>query len=207
MDSLKNDSDDEIMGYQNVGAQIHFYMEPNVCLVIPGEDSGLEIYSSSQFLTRIQEMVVDLLNPDKQHPKVYANKIAVKTTRLGGGFGGKELRPKLYAGAAAIAAHRTGLPVRLALDRETDSIMNGTRHPVTGKFKIHGDKDGTIHAFRVEFYMNIGNSWDCSYPVMELILLSSDGAYNVKNFWAEGKMYLTGMLQSIPLILPRMGRS
>ena len=37
---------------------------------------------------------------------VYANKIAVRVKRLGGGFGGKESRSTLLALSVAFAAHR-----------------------------------------------------------------------------------------------------
>ena len=127
------------------------------------ENGGMEIHSSSQFLTRIQEIVTNLLNPNGKYPRIYpSNKIVVKTNRLGGGFGAKELRPKFYAGAAAIGCFKTGLPVRLALDREIDSIMTGTRHPVSAKFRVRGKDNGIITELKYEYNLNIGNSWDLS---------------------------------------------
>ena len=71
--------------------------------------------------------------------------------------------------------------------------MTGTRHPVTGNYYLEGDKTGKIDGFRVDHHLDIGNSWDCSHPVMELILLSTDGAYNIPKFKTFGNMYLTNI--------------
>jgi xanthine dehydrogenase molybdopterin-binding subunit B len=37
--------------------------------------------------------------------------VDVKVERIGGGFGGKQARPKFLAAAAAVAARASGLPV------------------------------------------------------------------------------------------------
>ena len=45
--------------------------------------------------------------------------------RMGGAFGGKVARSIPVAAAAAVAAHKTGRPVRFALSRNDDMRING----------------------------------------------------------------------------------
>ena len=59
---------------------------------------------------------------------VQANKVVVRVKRLGGGFGGKETRSVVLSSAIALAAKKTGRPVRCMLTREEDMITMGQRH-------------------------------------------------------------------------------
>ena len=88
--------------------------------------------------------------------------VQVNFRRAGGGFGGKLVRHIPVATAAAIAAHHTGQPVRMTLDRNTDMRTVGGRHAVDCKFEVGFSTDGTISALRIELYMNSGFSNDLS---------------------------------------------
>ena len=61
---------------------------------------------------------------------------------MGGGFGGKETQPALIAAAAAVMADRTGRPVKLRLDRDTDMQMTGKRHDFVADYEVGFDEDG-----------------------------------------------------------------
>jgi hypothetical protein len=47
---------------------------------------------------------------------------------MGGGFGGKETQSGHLAVWAALAAHKTGRPVKMRLSREDDFLVTGKRH-------------------------------------------------------------------------------
>jgi xanthine dehydrogenase large subunit len=68
--------------------------------------------------------------------------IQVECKRLGGAFGGKESQPALFAIVAAIAAQKTGKPVKLRIDRETDITMTGKRHDFIFDYEIGFDGSG-----------------------------------------------------------------
>ena len=173
-----------ITGTQRTGAQAHFYMETQAALAIPGEMGRLTLYSSAQHLAGCQNVVAAALN-------LPANKVEVKATRIGGGYGGKETRPPTIAAAATIAAWKLNRPVRLALDRNTDMIMIGKRHPFKGTYYLSADSNGRIEKLRIDFWSNAGFSYDCSLSIMDLVLLSADGAYNVDTFQANGTVCRT----------------
>jgi len=175
-----------ITGTQRTGAQAHFYMETQTALAIPGEMGRMTLYSSAQHLASCQLAVAQALN-------LPANKVEVKAARVGGGYGGKETRPPAIAAAAAVAAWKLNRPVRLALDRNTDMIMIGKRHPFKGTYYLSADSNGRIEKLRIDFWSNAGFSYDCSLAIMDLVLLSADGTYNVDTFQANGTVCRTNL--------------
>ncbi len=168
-----------VSGQQLAGAQYHFYMETQACLATPAENNGIHLFSSTQHLASVQEQVANILGLPN-------NKVEAEVIRLGGGFGGKEVRPPYPAMAAAIAARVLNKPVRLANDRNTDMIMQGTRHNFKGNYHVVANENGVIENLKLDYFSNAGYSYDCSQPVMDLVLLSADGAYNVPTFAASG---------------------
>jgi xanthine dehydrogenase/oxidase len=173
-----------ITGTQYTGAQAHFYMETQTALAIPGEMGSMTLYISAQHLASCQNAVAAALG-------LPANQVEVKATRVGGGYGGKEIRPPTIAAATAVAAHKLNRPVRLALDRNTDMIMIGKRHPFKGTYHLSADSHGRIEKLRIDFWSDAGFSYDCSLSIMDMVLLSADGAYNVPTFQANGTVCRT----------------
>ena len=60
------------------GAQEHFYLETNSCLVVPkGEEGEMEIFSSTQYIDSVQMSAAKALG-------VPANRIVCRVKRIGG---------------------------------------------------------------------------------------------------------------------------
>ena len=175
-----------VHGSMETGAQSHFYMEPQVTLAVPGEGKRMDIFSSTQHLAACQESVA-------RHLGWPASAITARAVRLGGGFGGKEVRPPYIASAAAVAANALRRPVRLALDRATDMQLVGTRHPYRGEYCISADRTGRIEKMRIDHWSNAGFSYDASLPIMDLVVFSADGAYQVDTFRATGTVCRTNL--------------
>jgi xanthine dehydrogenase/oxidase len=181
-------SGDEVLieGEQITGAQAHFYMETQATLAISEEPGRLTLYTSSQNLGSCQGNVANALG-------LQTANVEAKTIRLGGGFGGKEVRPPYFAVAAAVAAWKTRMPVRVALDRNTDMQMVGKRHPFKGNYILAADKSGRIAKIDFQFFANAGYSYDCTLAVTDLVLLSADGPYNIPTFRASRKACKTNL--------------
>ena len=158
--SVLQASDIVIEGQLRSGAQEHFYMEPQACLAVPtNEDGEMIIYSSTQNPTETQRLVAHALN-------VPMNRVVTKVKRLGGGFGGKETRSVPLAMAAAFAASKTHLPVRVCLDRDQDMLMCGQRHPFFTKYQVGCSQEGLLQAIDADIYCNAGYSMDLSFSVI-----------------------------------------
>ena len=121
-DDAMEQADYRLQAQQHVGGQEHFYLEGQVALVVPMEDQGMLVYSSTQHPSEVQKLVAEVLN-------VPFNRITVDMRRMGGGFGGKESQAAAWACMAALLVLKTGRAVKVRLPRSDDMTMTGKRHP------------------------------------------------------------------------------
>ncbi len=162
-----------------VGGQEHFYLEGQIAFALPGEDGDMIVHSSTQHPTEVQHICAHLLGCD-------FNRITAVVRRLGGGFGGKESNASWVAGAAALAAHKTGRPVKLRLPREIDMIATGKRHPFLYRYSVGFDDDGRVLALDAMLAADAGWSLDLTPGVMARALTHTDNAYWIPHFRAVG---------------------
>ena len=175
-----------VEGDMKIGAQDHFYLETNACVVIPQEGDEILTYSSTQAPAKHQRAIAHVLG-------VPEHKVVCKTKRLGGGFGGKETRAIFINCAAAVPAYDLQRPVRLCLDRDEDMQMTGHRHAFYGKYKVGFNAEGKILAVDLKIYNNGGNSLDLSAAVMQRAVLHADNCYNYPNARFHGRICKTNI--------------
>jgi len=161
-----------------------FYLETNCALAVPGSYNHITVYSSTQNPNGTQNAIAKALG-------VTLNQVSVVLEQIGGGFGGKQHRANIVGAQAAVAAHKTNRPVRLLYDRATDMQMIGKHHPYEGEYYAAFTDDGKIEAMRLDFRSDAGDTYDCSFAVMDLSLLTADGCYKVDTLQANGKCYRT----------------
>ncbi|KAJ8045307.1 Xanthine dehydrogenase/oxidase [Holothuria leucospilota] len=174
------EADHVIQGEVSTGGQEHFYMETQRCRVKPlGEHKEIEVDVSSQALSLVQDAVVKALG-------IPGNRVICKAKRIGGGFGGKAYRTSIIAAITAVAAVKSGNPVRLVLDRHEDMICSGGRHPYLVQYKVGFTKEGKLTAADITFYSNGGYSLDASASVMITTLLKFENGYKIPNVKVTG---------------------
>ncbi|PHH79027.1 hypothetical protein CDD80_5741 [Ophiocordyceps camponoti-rufipedis] len=177
-------------GTVRMGGQEHFYLETQACLVVPkAEDGEMEIFASTQNPNETQTFAARVC-------QVQANKVVVRVKRLGGGFGGKETRSILLSSALALAAKKTGRPVRCMLTREEDMVTTGQRHPFLARYKIGLDADGRIQALDLDIFNNAGWTLDLSASVVERAMTHSDGCYDIPNVAVRGRVCRTNTMSN-----------
>ena len=163
-----------IRGHMQCGGQDHFYLEGQIAFALPGEDDEVTVYSSTQHPSEVQHMVAHALG-------VPSGAVTINVRRMGGGFGGKETQPSLFAAVAAIAAKAYDRPVKLRPDRDDDMIATGKRHDFNISYDVGFDKDGRIHAVDGCFAARCGFSADLSGPVTDRCLFHADNTYYYPN--------------------------
>ena len=119
------------------------------------------------------------------------DQIRVVPTAAGGGFGSKldvSVQPYL-----AIAALKTGRPVRIAYER-TESMQSTTkRHPSDMKVRIGVTSDGRICGFRFDGLFNTGAYASWGPTVANRVPVHASGPYRVADYRAEAKgIYTNG---------------
>jgi len=160
----------KVQGQFFVGGQEQFYLEGQIAYAIPKESKGMLVQCSTQHPSEMQHVVAHALGLHSHH-------VQVECRRMGGGFGGKESQSALWAAAAAIAAARTGRPVKLRADRDDDMLVTGKRHCFFYEYEVGYDDDGRIVAAKVDMTLRAGYSADLSGPVATRAVCHFDNTY------------------------------
>jgi xanthine dehydrogenase molybdopterin binding subunit/xanthine dehydrogenase small subunit len=173
-----------IEGEIEIGGQEHFYLEAQAAWAEVGEDNEVFVASSTQHPSEVQAVVSHVLH-------VPRHKVTVQAPRMGGGFGGKETQGNTWAAIVALAAKKTGRPVRVQLDRDIDMILTGKRHPFYGQYKVGFDADGRLLAARVKLVSDGGWALDLSESICDRALFHLDNAYYVPSCEFSGRVAKT----------------
>ncbi|PPV34842.1 xanthine dehydrogenase molybdopterin binding subunit [Ectopseudomonas oleovorans] len=168
-----------LQGTLHIGGQEHFYLETQISSVMPTEDGGMLVYTSTQNPTEVQKLVAEVLG-------VPMNKIVIDMRRMGGGFGGKETQAAGPACLCAVIAHLTGRPTKMRLPRMEDMSMTGKRHPFYVEYDVGFDDDGLLHAIEMDLAGNCGYSPDLSGSIVDRAMFHSDNAYFLGNATING---------------------
>ncbi|WP_434774452.1 xanthine dehydrogenase molybdopterin binding subunit [Pseudomonas oryzihabitans] len=168
-----------LQGELAIGGQEHFYLETQVASVLPTEDGGMLVYSSTQNPTEVQKQVAEVLG-------VSMNRVTVDMRRMGGGFGGKESQAGMPAALCAVFARLTGRPVKMRLPRFEDMHMTGKRHPFHVEYDVGFDDDGRLLGIRFELAGNCGYSPDLSNAIIDRAMFHADNAYFLGNAQITG---------------------
>ena len=100
-----------------------------------------------------------------------AERVRVRQLPTGGGFGGKEEFPSLIGVHAALAAWKTGKPVRIVYDRAEDIACTTKRHPSRIRIRSHLDADGNLLVQEMDVSMDGGAYAGLSSVVLQLSLI------------------------------------
>ena len=155
----------------------HAHLETLCAIAWLDAGGRLNVRSSTQvpFLTR-QELahVFDLAE----------DKVRVFCERVGGGFGAKQ--EMIVEDIAALAALKTGKPVKIEFTREEQFFAATTRHPMRVHVKIGAARDGTLTAMQVHVVSNTGAYGNHGGPVLEHACSESISVYRCPNKKVDG---------------------
>ena len=153
-----------------IGGQEHFYLEGQASFAMPREGGGMLVHCSTQHPTEVQHCVARMLGVDDAQ-------VTCECRRMGGGFGGKESQAAQWAALAALAAHVTGRPAKVRLDRDDDMVMTGKRHDFDVDYKVGYSRAGLLRAVDVTLLGRCGCSADLSLGVNDRAMFHADNAY------------------------------
>jgi len=166
------------------GGQDHFYLESQAAIAYPGEFDQISVLSSTQNPSEVQEVIAHVLG-------FPINKVVVVTKRMGGAFGGKECQATHPAAMAALVAHKTKRPARIAYSKDDDMRVTGGRHPFQNDYRVAFTSDGVITGLQVDIYSDGGAFADLSTAVMGRAMTHVDNAYFIPNVEIHGTVCRT----------------
>lgn len=168
------------------GGQDHFYLESQAAIAYPGEFDQISILSSTQNPSEVQEVIAHVLG-------LPINKVVVTTKRMGGAFGGKECQATHPAAIAALVAHKTKRPARIAYSKDDDMRVTGGRHPFQNDYRVAFTSEGVITALQVDLFSDGGAYADLSPAVMGRAMTHIDNAYYLPNVQINGTICRTNL--------------
>eukprot|EP00392_Amoebophrya_sp_AT5.2_P011196 g11271.t1 len=194
---------EQVSGEVYMGGQEHFYFETHSTAVELRSEEEVFVYSSTQNIAESQAFISEVCG-------IPQHKIHVKTTRLGGGFGGKETRACVFSVYPVLACQKFSRSTstssrggthaqrrtkcKFIMERDTDSRTSGQRHSFVGQYKLLLDKrNKVIRAMDVKLFANAGVSHDLSNPVLDRGLLHVENCLSVPNVRVRGYLCKTNI--------------
>ncbi|WP_343617217.1 xanthine dehydrogenase molybdopterin binding subunit [Novosphingobium sp.] len=161
-----------LAGHLDIGGQDHFYLEGQIAVAVPGDDGTIHLHASTQHPSEVQHLVAHLLHLNSAD-------VTVEVRRMGGGFGGKETQPALFAAAAALVTHHTGRPAKFRADRDDDMEITGKRHDFHIDYDVGFDAAGRIAGLRLTLASRCGWSTDLSPAINDRAMFHADNCYHL----------------------------
>jgi CO/xanthine dehydrogenase Mo-binding subunit len=176
------DADVWVEGYYETGMQDQAPLGPEAGLAIPGEDGGVDLYVSTQWLHVDRQQIAPCLNlPDE--------KVRLTLAGVGGAFGAREdVHMQIHA---CMLALYTGRPVKMSYGREESFYGHVHRHPSRIWMRHGATRDGRLVNVRVRLIVDGGAYASSSSAVIGNASTFAAGPYEVPNALIEGTCVYT----------------
>jgi CO/xanthine dehydrogenase Mo-binding subunit/aerobic-type carbon monoxide dehydrogenase small subunit (CoxS/CutS family) len=147
------------------------YLEPDAGVAF-FEDDILTIYFPTQGPFHARQQVAESLN-------LPVEKVRVVVTPLGGGHGGRT--DSGFACLLGLAAFKTGMPVKIVLDREETLRVGTKKHPFQMDYEIGADADGNLLFVKAKLLADAGPYTSLTVRVLDQAVIFATGPYEVPN--------------------------
>jgi CO/xanthine dehydrogenase Mo-binding subunit len=157
----------------------HAYIEPEAVIAFQKKgNKGIHIIGSIQNPFTTRKVVAAVLG----WPLV---KVRIEQAELGGSFGGKDDIMNVLSARAAIAAIKTGRPVKIRYTREDSILESYKRHPYIMKYKVGFNRDGKLKAMKIDIIADGGAYASMSPFVTWRSVVQATGPYEIENVWTD----------------------
>ncbi|MBX3001075.1 MAG: xanthine dehydrogenase family protein [Caldilineaceae bacterium] len=163
-------------------AQEHAYLQPEAGLAHIRPDGRVEVVVAGQWMHEDQAQVAHALG-------LPAEQVVMRYPAIGGAFGGRE--DMSIQIVLALAAIKTGRPVKTVWSREESIIGHHKRHPFILKAKWGATKDGKVIAAQMDVTSDAGAYAYTSTKVLGNATLMCLGPYEIPNVHVDARTVYT----------------
>ena len=168
-----------------LGSQEHAYLQPDAGLAWVDEDGCVVVKSAGQWAHDDRRQIAHSLGlPEERVRVIY--------TYVGGAFGGRE--DINLQNLLALAAFKTGRPVKLIWTRRETTIGHHKRHPMRIRHRWGATRDGRIVAQEIDILADAGAYASTSAYVVASTVLLSTGPYEVPHVSVDARVAYTNNL-------------
>jgi len=162
--------------------QEHAYMQPEAGVSYVRPDGKIEVVVGGQWLHEDRAQIAHALGlPDEQ--------IVVRYPPIGGAFGGREDMSVQIV--LALAAQKTGRPVKTQWTRQESMRGHHKRHSMEAYAKWGATKEGNLLAAQIDFSLDAGSYAYTSTKVHGNATLASLGPYEIPNVKVDSRAVYT----------------
>jgi len=159
----------------------HAYLEPEAALA-SWEDDTLVVRTATQYSHYHRAEIARTLG-------LPSERVRVIPTVIGGAFGGKtDISCQCLA---ALAAYRTGRPVRIVYSRAESFVSTTKRHPYRIRCRSGATRDGDLTALQLDMLADTGAYASFGPGLMVKTFASATGPYRWPNVELHGRVAFT----------------
>jgi nicotinate dehydrogenase large molybdopterin subunit len=150
----------------------HAFLQPEAVTAYVDERGHLVVQTATQYAHYDRGEIAHVLG-------LKISQVQVKTTAVGGAFGGREdISIQIIA---ALLAWRTLRPVKMVNTREESFYSHCKRHPMLMKYKTGARKDGKLTALQATLIGDAGAYASWSVNVLRKAAVHATGPYEIPN--------------------------
>ncbi len=164
----------------------HAVMEMEAAVAAPSEDGGVTVWDPTQANRIDREHVAHALGLAEE-------KVRVIQMPLGGAFGGR-LEQLHIPVLPALAAHLTGRPAKIVLNRSEVLRIHPKRHAFIMDYKVSVDRAGNLTGVYSRLVADTGAYALTAVLLIEQALVNCCGPYVPQNLYGEGLLVYTNNL-------------
>ncbi len=171
-----------VEGVYSTHPQEHAYLQPEAGLAHIRADGRVELIVAGQWMHEDQEQIAHALD-------LPASRIVVRYPAVGGAFGGRE--DMSIQIPLALAAWKTGRPVKTIWSREESIVGHHKRHAFVIRAKWGATKEGKLVAAQMEMTSDAGAYAYTSTKVLANATLMCLGPYEIPNVHVDARTVYT----------------
>ena len=171
-----------VEGVYSTHPQEHAFLQPEAGLAHMRADGRIEVIVAGQWMHEDQEQIAHALG-------LPLSRIVVRYPAVGGAFGGREDMSVQIP--LALAALKTGRPVKTVWSREESIIGHHKRHPFVMRAKWGATKDGKLVAAQMDVTSDAGAYAYTSTKVLANAALMCLGPYQIPNVHVDARTVYT----------------
>lgn len=176
------DADVVVSDTYTTHAQEHAYLEPEAGMAWCTEDGRIVVRTGGQWMHDDRHQIAAALQMSE-------TQIQVSYAAIGGAFGGKEdVHLQIVL---ALAALRTGCPVRCVWSRADSIRYHHKRHPFRFASQLGATRHGRLTGLRVDVLCDAGAYASTSTKVLGNAVLACGGCYTIPHVHIDGRAVFT----------------
>jgi xanthine dehydrogenase D subunit len=175
-------ADIKVIAEYEVGMQDQAPLGPESALAIPGDDGGIDLYLSTQWLHVDRNQLAYILGLPPE-------KVRLTLAGVGGAFGARE--DLSIQAHVCMLALRTGRPVKISYSREESFLGHVHRHPGKLRYEHGVNKDGTLVYVKADIVLDGGAYASSSPAVCANAACFAVGPYNVQSATIDARVAYT----------------